>query len=117
MTHVNVPCDCPSAERGQPDSCETGILSELIDMLGDAQELKGCTACRVDLLSRLLASEGKRAGSFRVITGKGNHSSGGEASLGRVVANHLAGQSIAHTVQGGAISVHIRAQDQGQRRH
>lgn len=52
-----------------------------------------------------------------MITGKGNHSSGGEGSLGRVIANHLAGQSVAHTVQGGAILVHIRAQDQGQRRH
>ena len=69
------------------------------------------------MLSRLLGSEGKRARNLRVITGKGNHSSGGEGSLGRVIANHLAGQSMAHTVHGGAISVHIYAHDQGSRRH
>ena len=86
-------------------------------MLKGRRMLRTGAACRVALLSRALASEGKRAGSLRVITGKGNHSSGGEASLGRVIDNHLAGQSIAHTVQGGAISVHIRAQEQGQRRH
>ena len=65
--------------------------------------------CRVASLSGVLKAEGRQAGSLRVITGKGNHSSGGEASLGRVVANHLAGQKLSHTVQGGAIEVHVRA--------
>ena len=61
-------------------------------------------------LAGALKADGRRAGSLRVITGKGNHSTGGEASLGRVVTNHLAGQKVAHTVQGGAVMVHVRAQ-------
>ncbi len=61
-------------------------------------------------LAGALKADGRRAGSLRVITGKGNHSTGGEASLGRVVTNHLTGQKIAHTVQGGAVVVHVRAQ-------
>ena len=65
--------------------------------------------CRIASLWDVLKAEGRQAGSLRVITGKGNHSSGGEASLGRVVANHLAGKKMSHTVQGGAIEVHVRA--------
>ena len=72
-------------------------------------------ACRMALLSGVLAAEGRRVGTLRVITGKGNHSTGGEASLGRVVDNHLTGQNLTHTVLGGAISVHVRAQNQWQR--
>ena len=49
-----------------------------------------------------------RAGELRVITGRGNHSSGGEGSLGRVVANHLAGLQHPHTVRGGAVLVKVR---------
>ena len=68
--------------------------------------MHACT--RLRSLEDGLRQSADRAGELRVITGRGNHSSGGEGSLGRLVVNHLAGRQYMHTVRGGAVLVRVR---------
>ena len=64
--------------------------------------------CRLASLEESLSRGLDRAGELRVITGRGNHSSGGEGTLGRVVVNHLLGKQYPHSVRGGAVLVKVR---------
>jgi hypothetical protein len=57
-------------------------------------------------------SHGLRAGQhtqLRVVVGRGKHSSGGEASIPRVIENHLKAAGYRYQHRLGAIDVQIRA--------
>ena len=91
------------------------------------QEATAAVDRRLQLLHSLLAdpatalalSSGTGGGSaaaprsgrptLRVVVGKGLHSSGGEASIPRVVESHLAAAGLKYTARGGAIDVQLRA--------
>ncbi len=47
--------------------------------------------------------------TLRVVVGRGLHSSGGEASIPRVVESHLAAAGLKYQARGGAIDVQLRA--------
>jgi hypothetical protein len=69
-------------------------------------------ACgRLQSLEDALRRAPDRAGELRVITGRGNHSSGGEGSLGRVILNHLASRQYPHSARGGAVLVKVCRSD------
>lgn len=90
-----------------------------------AQEATAAVDRRLQLLHSLLAdpatalalSSGAAGGSaaaprssrptLRVVVGKGLHSSGGEASIPRVVESHLAAAGMKYTARGGAIDVQL----------
>lgn len=62
---------------------------------------------RIDECRSLLTSTGSPH-KLRIIVGKGNHSSLGEASLPRVIAGVLSKQSLHFEHMGGIISVSLR---------
>lgn len=69
--------------------------------------------CRLQRLEEHLLAAKLRAAELNVITGRGNHSSGGEGSLGRAVVNHLLGRGIAHNVRGGLVVVQVHMKRKG----
>ncbi|BDA42271.1 probable NEDD4-binding protein 2 at C-terminar half [Coccomyxa sp. Obi] len=68
---------------------------------------------RLQQLEEHLSQTKVRSAELKVITGVGNHSSGGEASLGRSVVNHLLGRGVSHSVRGGVVVVQVVARKQG----
>ncbi|CAL8468044.1 g7583 [Coccomyxa elongata] len=68
---------------------------------------------RLQQLEEHLSHQKVRAAQLRVITGVGNHSSGGEASLGRSIVSHLLGRGLNHSVRGGVVVVQVVARKQG----
>jgi len=66
-------------------------------------------SCRLQQVEEHLQRAKGRAADLKVITGVGNHSSGGEGSLGRAIVNHLLGRKYNHTVRGGAVIVQVHA--------
>ena len=61
-------------------------------------------ACRLALLRDVTHEKSLQ---LRVIVGKGNHSSAGEASLPRVVESHLMGSHINYSMRPGVITVNL----------
>ena len=66
----------------------------------------GC--CRLSALSQL--HHHSQATKLRVIVGRGNNSSGGEASLPRVIESHLLSRNMNYITGLGVITVYLRGQ-------
>lgn len=75
-----------------------------------------CARARLQEVEEHLQRASRRAAELKVITGVGNHSSGGEGSLGRAIVNHLLGRMYNHTVRGGTVIVQVRARRHGSHR-
>lgn len=68
--------------------------------------LKRCLLCRLLSLGQL--QHHSQASKLRVIVGRGNNSSGGEASLPRVVESHLLQRNMNYITGQGVIAVYLR---------
>ena len=68
--------------------------------------LKRCLLCRLLSLGQL--QHHSQASKLRVIVGRGNNSSGGEASLPRVVESHLLQRNMNYITGQGVITVYLR---------
>ena len=68
--------------------------------------LNRCLLCRLLSLGQL--QHHSQASKLRVIVGRGNNSSGGEASLPRVVESHLLQRNMNYITGQGVITVYLR---------
>ena len=68
--------------------------------------LNRCLLCRLLSLGQL--QHHSQASKLRVIVGRGNNSSGGEASLPRVVESHLLQRNMSYIAGQGIITVYLR---------
>lgn len=98
-----------------PPACPPPPCSLLqLDLHGlHAAEAVAALQRRIDLLHTLLADPATAAAlagrpALRVVVGRGAHSSGGEASIPRVVESHLRGAGLRFTPRLGALDVHLR---------
>lgn len=113
-----------AARRSAPSILLCSLLE--LDLHGlHAPEATAALERRLDLLFQLLADPGTAAalasaapggsrggtlhpGCLRVVVGRGAHSSGGEASIPRVVESWLAAAGHRYSLRGGSIDVHLR---------
>ena len=65
-----------------------------------------CCHCRLHSLGQL--QHHSQASKLRVIVGRGNNSSGGEASLPRVIESHLLQRNMNYITGQGVITVYLR---------
>ena len=65
-----------------------------------------CMFCRLYILGQ--SQHHSQAAKLRVIVGRGNNSSGGEASLPRVIESHLLQRNMNYITGQGVITVYLR---------
>ncbi|KAK9817071.1 hypothetical protein WJX72_009044 [[Myrmecia] bisecta] len=86
-----------------------GLVLLELDLHGlHAQEAIHALQLRLQLLESQTGDSQIRLQPLRVIVGRGNHSSEGEASLPRVVASYLTGANYRFNVKGGALDITLK---------